>query len=162
MSARTAAILSVSALAVSVAALVVAVMALMAERPAVPTKDEPGAYTKWLVEEAISRYEREGREASVAYHNDPANVDGKWYVFIIEQDSGYTISHHVPDYRYADPGTRVDSTGRFYGDELLGATEDGRWVDYFFWNPETGEDAQKHAWIVRHDGLLFGSGWYED
>ena len=28
-------------------------------------------------------------------------------------------------------------------------------------NPETGDDRQKHTWAVRHDGLLFASGWYE-
>ena len=28
-------------------------------------------------------------------------------------------------------------------------------------NPESGENRQKHTWIVRHDGLLFGSGWYD-
>ena len=160
MSARTATILSVSALAVSVVALVVALMALTAERPAAPTKDEPGAYTKSFVEEAISHYEREGLEATVAYYNDPAHIDGEWYVFIINED-GYNISHYLPEQRYADPSARVDSTGRFYGDEILGTTEEGRWVDYFFRNPETGEDDQKHAWVVKHDGLVFGSGWYE-
>ena len=49
----------------------------------------------------------------------------------------------------------------FIVDELLGATESGRWVDYVLLNPETGENRQKHTWIVRHDGLLFASGWYE-
>lgn len=148
------------ALAVAAAALVVAVIALTADRPAAPTKDEPGAYTKSVVEDAIARYERDGREATVAYYNDPANVDGQWYVFIIDED-GYTISHYRPERRYADPSQRVDSTGRFYGDELTGATEEGRWVDYFFRNPETGEEGQKHSWAVKHDGLVFGSGWYE-
>ena len=55
----------------------------------------------------------------------------------------------------------MDATGYFYGDELLGATEEGRWVSYVILNPETGENEQKHTWAVRHEGLLFGSGWYE-
>ena len=28
--------------------------------------------------------------------------------------------------------------------------------------PHPGESQLKHAWVVRHGGLLFGSGWYVD
>jgi len=83
-----------------------------------------------------------------------------WYVFIIDEN-GYTIGHHNPDFRYQDPALRVDSTGHFYGDDMLAATEDGHWVSYVFVNPDTGEEQRKHAWVVLHDGLIFGSGWYE-
>ena len=34
-------------------------------------------------------------------------------------------------------------------------------VDYVFMNPVTGLQDWKHAWVVRHDGLIFWSGWYE-
>ena len=74
---------------------------------------------------------------------------------------GYTIAHHNPQFRGRDPSLRVDATGYFYGDDLQSATEAGHWVDYVLPNPESGENRQKHTWIVRHDGLLFGSGWYE-
>ena len=127
---------------------------------AVPPKSTPGDYTKFLVRDAISRYESEGLDATVAYYNTKESVDGQWYVFIIDQD-GYTIAHHNPQFRGRDPSLRVDATGYFYGDDLLSATEAGHWVDYVLLNPESGENRQKHTWIVRHDGLLFGSGWYE-
>ena len=123
-------------------------------------KDDPVAYTKAFVQRAIQRYERDGRQATIDYYNSTESVDGEWYVFIIDQD-GFTISHHNPQFRGRDPSLRVDATGYFYGDELLGATEEGRWVDYVILNPETGENEQKHTWAVRHDELLFGSGWYE-
>ena len=71
------------------------------------------------------------------------------------------IAHHNPQFRGRDPSLRVDATGYFYGDDLLSATEAGHWLDYVLLNPESGEHRQKHTWIVRHDGLLFGSGWYE-
>ena len=74
---------------------------------------------------------------------------------------GYTIAHHNPMFVRRDPSLRVDATGHFYGDDLLSATETGRWVDYVLINPESGEDRQKHTWVVRHDGLFFASGWYE-
>ena len=56
----------------------------------------------------------------------------------------------------------VDPTGYRFGDVILGVTDEGRWADYVFRNLATGGDAVKHAWVVRHDGLIFGSGWYEN
>ncbi len=55
----------------------------------------------------------------------------------------------------------TDLNGKEYGKELLKATEDGIWVDYIFWNPNTGLDTQKSSWAIVRDGLLFGSGWYD-
>lgn len=128
---------------------------------AIPSQNEPAAYTQSIVEDAIRRYQRDGREAAVAYHSSADSVDGQWYVFIIGGD-GYTIAHHNPEMIGRDPALRIDSTGYFYGDDVLSAPEDGKWVSYVFQNPETGEERRKHAWIVRHDGLFFGSGWYEE
>ena len=45
---------------------------------------------------------------------------------------------------------------------MLRADEDGLWVDYVYLNPKTGRQEIKHAWAVRHDGLLIGSGCYEE
>ena len=125
-----------------------------------PGKSDAPAYTKALVRQAMNLYVALGLEETVAYYNTQESVDGQWYVFIIGQD-GYTIAHHNPQFRGRDPSLRVDATGYFYGDDLLSATEAGHWVDYVLLNPESGENRQKHTWIVRHDGLLFGSGWYE-
>ena len=123
-------------------------------------KSDAPAYTRALVGRAIDLYNAIGREDAVAYYNTRESVDGQWYVFIVDED-GYTIAHHNPMFRGRDPSLRVDAAGYFYGDDLLGATESGRWVDYVLLNPETGDDRQKHTWAVRHDGLIFASGWYE-
>ena len=125
-----------------------------------PSKSDVPAYTRAFVSRAIDLYYAVGREDTVAYYNTKESVDGQWYVFIVDED-GYTISHHNPMFRGRDPALRVDAAGYFYGDDLLGATESGRWVDYVLLNPETGDDRQKHTWAVRHDGLIFASGWYE-
>ena len=101
-----------------------------------------------------------GLEETVAYYNTKESVDGQWYAFIVDRN-GYTIAHHNPEFRGRDPSLRVDATGYFYGDDLLGADEDGRWVDYVLLNPESGEEQQKHTWAVRYNGLIFASGWYE-
>ena len=118
------------------------------------------AYTKSVVSQALNLYDALGLEAAVEYYNSSESVDDQWYVFIVDED-GYTIAHPNPIFLWRDPSLRVDATGYFYGDDLLDATETGRWVDYVLVNPETGDDRQKHTWAVRHDGLIFASGWYE-
>ena len=125
-----------------------------------PSKSDKPAYTQAFVQKAINLYEAIGRDATVAYYNTRESVDGQWYVFIVDED-GYTIGHHNSMFIGRDPALRVDSTGRFYGDDLLSATEAGRWVNYVLLNPETGDERQKHTWAVRHDGLIFAAGWYE-
>ena len=140
--------------------LALALALVVASCVAIPSPNEPAAYTQSLVQDAIRRYDRDGREAAIAYHSSVENVDGQWYVFVIGGD-GYTIAHHNPEIIGRDPALRVDSTGYFYGDDMLSATEAGKWVSYVFHNPDTDEETRKHTWIVRHDGLFFGSGWYE-
>ncbi len=125
-----------------------------------PRKSDAPAYTRSFVEQALNLYDAVGLEAAVAYYTSKESVDGPWYVFIVDAN-GYTIAHHNPIFLGRDPSLRVDATGYFYGDDLLGATEEGRWVDYVLLNPDTGDDRQKHTWAVRHDGLIFASGWYE-
>ena len=154
MSAKLIAVVAVAALLASVGVVAgVAYMALMGH--------DDREYTKSLVEEAIRRYERDGRQAAIEYYSSGESVNGQWYVFIID-GNGYTIAHHNPEFVGRDPNLRVDATGYFYGDDLLAATEEGRWVDYALRNPETGQDQQKHTWVVKRDGLLFASGWYEN
>ena len=133
---------------------------LIAGCVAIPTKSEPAAYTQSIVQDAIRLYNQEGREAAIDHYSSPENMDGQWYAFMIGGD-GYTIAHYNPAMIGRDPALRVDVTGYFYGDDVLSATEAGKWVSYVFNNPDTGEETRKHTWVVRHDGLFFGSGWYE-
>ena len=128
---------------------------------AIPTKNEPAAYTQAIVQDAIRLYSQEGRQAAIDHYSSPENVDGPWYVFIIGEDE-YTIAHFSPEIKGRDPALRVDSTGYFFGDDMLSAPEEGKWISYVATNPDTGNEARKHAWMVRYDGLIFGSGWYEE
>ncbi|MCY3904176.1 MAG: cache domain-containing protein [Caldilineaceae bacterium] len=141
--------------------LTLALALVVAGCVAIPSRNDPAAYTQSIVQDAIRRYQREGRQAAIDYHSSTEKLDGQWYVFIIGLD-GYTIAHYNPEIVGRDPALRVDSTGYFFGDDLLSATEEGKWVSYLAPNPETGEEARKHAWVVRHDDLFFGSGWYEE
>ena len=124
-----------------------------------PAKSDAPGYTKAFVRQAMNLYDALGLEETRSYYNTKESVDDQWYVFILDGD-GYTIAHHNPMFRGKDPSLHVDATGYFYGDDLLGATESGRWTDVLL-NPEAGDDRQKHVWAVRHDGLIFASGWYE-
>ena len=125
-----------------------------------PRKSDQPAYTQAFVEKALNLYDALGREATIEYYNTEESVDDQWYVFIVDE-SGYTISHYNPAIRGRDPSLSVDTTGYFYGDDLRAATESGRWVRYTFNNPEADQEGKKHTWAVLHDGLIFGSGWYE-
>lgn len=130
---------------------------------------DPGAYTREVVAEAVAMYDAEGLDVAVDHYSDPDNVDGSWYVFIIDE-SGDVLAHYQPD-RVGENlrgWVGTDANGYEFGAEMLSADETGRWVSYVYTNPANGtlsgaDDAVfelKHAWAVRHDGLLFGSGWY--
>ena len=133
----------------------------------IPARSDPVAYTKFVVDNAISRYDAEGLEATVEHYSRSGSIDGQWYVFIID-DNDTVIAHYNPDLLGLDVKGPVgtDVNGYNYGPEMLAATEAGRWVPYVYVNPASGTLADdgafelKNTWVVRHDGLLFGSGWY--
>ena len=95
-----------------------------------------------FVQSAINRYERDGRDATIAYYNTRESVDGQWYVFIIGENDR-TIGHYNPPIRNRDPAARVDVTGYYYGPDILGTDEEGRWVTYVFLNPRTNQQELK-------------------
>ena len=126
-----------------------------------PTMDDPEAFTVAFVQAAVDLYKTEGREAAIAYYNDTASVNGQWYVFITDEND-IAISHAVlPNLIGTDLKDIVGSDGYELGVDIAKATEDGRWIDYLWPNPETGKLELKRAWAIRHDGYLFGSGYYE-
>ena len=151
------------------AGLLMALLLLLLACDIVPATREPisvsqsdaPAYTKALVEQAIKYYDANGRDHSIAFYNTDDTVDGDWYVFIIDPDEGI-ISHAArPERRGLTFDELVDSAGYNYGADFARTTSDGEWVSYMFDNPNTNREQQKHSWVVRHDGLIFGSGWYE-
>ena len=134
-----------------------------------PPRTSLAAYTQFVVRQAIARYEAEGLEATLEHYNDADSLDGQWSVFIIDGNDKL-IGHYNPDRRGGDIkgilGT--DINGYKFGPQILAATEEGHWVSYFDANPtlepldEEGALQLKNGWIVRHDGLFFGSGWFID
>ena len=125
---------------------------------------EPGGYTKAFVDEAIERYEDDGLDAALEYYNSAASVNGDWYVFIIDE-GGAVIAHAtVPENvgQNINDDQWTDINGFHFGKAILNASEDGDWVSYYYINPNNDDrEEQKHGWVVQHDGLFFGSGWYQ-
>ena len=127
---------------------------ILAGCAAIPGKDNPPAYTQAIVQDAIRLYKREGRQAIIDRYRSRDNVDGQWYVFILDEDKK-GLAHYNPDRIGADASLAA------HGDELTSATAEGKWFSHMHVNPETGTEQLKHFWIILYDGLTFASGWYE-
>ena len=126
-----------------------------------PSRDNPAAYTQAFVERAIDRYNNEGLQATLDYYNSPDSIDGQWYVFIANTDI-ILANAAVPSIVGTSSLDTRGADGYPIGQHLSAvATEEGAWGDYYWVNPESGETQTKHSWVVRHNGLVFGSGWYE-
>ena len=127
-----------------------------------PSKDDPEAYTKAFVEQAVELHKAVGDERTIAYYNTPESVDGEWYVFVVQGDAivaHATVPENIGQSLLGPLGT--DSTGEEFGSAIIDAPEGGAWVDYTYLNPALGGEEIKHTWVVRSGDLVFGSGWYE-
>ena len=104
---------------------------------------------------------REGRLLSATTTPRRARP-GQWYVFIYDEND-QAIAHPNQNLLGQDlkGDLGVDVAGYRFGEVMVGAGEQGLWVDFMFLNPASGNQEFKHSWVVRHDGLLFGSGWYQ-
>ena len=125
-----------------------------------PSKSDAPTYTKAVVSQAIDLYDAIGRDDTVAYYKRRGKC-GRPVVRFHHRRGRLYHSAPQPDVSGPGPEPSCRRHRTIYGDDLLGATESGRWVDYVLVNPETGDDRQKHTWAVRYDGLVFASGWYE-
>ena len=127
--------------------------------------EEKADFTQKFVQAALDRYDREGREATVAHYNSQASIEeeweGEWYVFILDEHDLF-LAHPVrPDLIGQDGKTIVGSDGSEIGKAIATATEAGHWVHYLWPNPAAGGvEEPKHSWVIRHDGLIFGAGYY--
>ena len=128
----------------------------------IPPRSAPAEYTRFFVEEAISMYETQGLDATLAYYNRPESVDGQWYVFIADENQTVVAHAEVPDLVGKHASEALGPNSYPAGSALAAsATESGAWFDYTYANPASAAVETKHSWVIIHDGLIFGSGWYE-
>ncbi len=122
-----------------------------------PTREE---YAKNYVQTAINFYDREGLDAAIDLYNSQSSIQGEFYLFLIGADDLYLAHPILPHLIGTDIKDVADSSGYELGKEIAKATEAGHWVDYLWPNPATRIEEPKSAWVVRHNGLIFASGYY--
>ena len=127
-----------------------------------PVVEDPRAYTVGYVEQAIAYYEREGREATVAYYNSAESIDGDWYLVLLDETDAILTNPVFPNII----GMNHQSVGLASGFEPIGdgevidATEEGHWFSYSFFNPTTAENDQMHTYAIRYDGIIFSAAYF--
>ena len=120
--------------------------------------------TKNYVNKATRYYDENGREDTAAHYNSRDSMDGFFYLFLMDENDTYLAHPIRHDLRGTDikEVTGKDFDGNFYelGKAIAMATEEGHWVEYLWLNPVNGRDEAKTTWAIRHDGLIFASGYY--
>ena len=116
-----------------------------------------------MVADAIERYREAGPAVFEEITAGGSYASGEIYVFVVGPD-GSSLAHAAnPDLVGQDLSDLQDSAGLFVTRGILdAATPDGAWTIYQFTNPATGREQPKHSWVVRHNGLVFGAGYYTD
>ncbi len=126
-----------------------------------PTTDDPEAFAVAFVQAAIDLYKSEGSMATATYYNDPANINGQWYVFITDANDIFVAHAPIQKLVGTDLKDVMGLDGSALGEEIAKATETGLWIEYLWPNPQSGMDEMKRTWAIRYDGYLFASGYYK-
>ena len=116
--------------------------------------------TKEYVDKAIAKYEKDGLDAVIDHYNSQDSLDGQFYLFLIGADDNYLAHPIFPHLIGTDIKEVVGSDGQELGKEIAQATEEGVWVEYLWPHPLSRKEQQKATWAIRHDGLIFASGYY--
>ena len=112
------------------------------------------------VSHAITRYRTQGLDATIDFYNSQESVEGYLYLFLMDPDDIYLAHPIFPHLIGTDVKDVVGSNGYELGIEIAKATAEGHWVEYPWPNPATGREEPKTTWVVRHQGLIFASGYY--
>ena len=115
---------------------------------------------KEYVNKAILKYENDGLDAVITHYNSQDSLDGQFYLFLIGKDDNYLAHPIFPHLIGTDIKDVVGSDGQELGKEIAQATGDGIWVEYLWPHPVSRKEQQKVTWAIRHDGLIFASGYY--
>jgi signal transduction histidine kinase len=95
-----------------------------------------------------------------AYYNSVASFESQWYLFVIDVNDIYIIHPFLPRLVGTDIKDVKGSDGFELGKEFAKATEEGHWIEYLWPHPVTLKEVPKIGYAVRHDGMIFASGFY--
>ena len=115
---------------------------------------------KEYIDKAIAKYESDGLDATINHYNSQDSLDGQFYLFLIGEDDIYLAHPIFPHLIGSDIKDVVGSDGQELGMEIAQATDEGVWVEYLWPHPVSRKEQQKVTWAIRHDGLIFASGYY--
>ena len=115
---------------------------------------------KEYVNKAVAKYQEDGLDTAIAHYNSQDSLDGQFYLFLIGADDIYLAHPIFPHLIGTDIKDVVGSDGQELGKEIALATEEGVWVEYLWPHPISRREQQKVTWALRHDGLIFASGYY--
>ena len=118
------------------------------------------ASTREYVGKAVAKYDSDGVDAVIEHYNSMESLDGQFYLFLIGDDDLYLAHPIFPHLIGSDIKDVVGSDGQELGREIAEATDEGIWVEYLWPHPVSRKEQQKVTWAVRHDGLIFASGYY--
>ena len=130
-----------------------------------PAPENREEHTKAYVQSAIDRYKSEGLDATVAHYSSTASFDGATFLFLIGRDDNYLVHPLLPQRIGTDVklvrARGVDGAVYNYGEQIAAVTEEGRWFHNL--SPAAqGAGSASHAWVIRYDGLIFGSVYVDD
>ena len=115
---------------------------------------------KEYVSKAMAKYDKDGLDAVITHYNSQDSLDGQFYLFLIGEDDNYLAHPIFPHLIGSDIKDVVGSDGQELGKEIAQVTEEGGWVEYLWPHPVSRKEQQKVTWAIRHDGLIFASGYY--
>ena len=117
--------------------------------------------TKNYVAKATELYDSEGLDATIAYYDSRESVDGQFYLFFIGADDIYLAHPIFPHLKGTDIKDVVGSDGQELGKEIAQGDR-GRDLGGSTCGPIRlrGLEDSKVTWAIRHDGLIFASGYY--
>lgn len=117
---------------------------------------------KQVVTIIIDKYEKSDQNLSALDNFLDMNINStyKRYGFVIDYDTKKIAAHPNADLIGQDSFALINASESM--ESILENLEesDGHWVYYNFTNPATGEEEPKTSWFKLHDGLIFGSGFY--
>jgi cytochrome c len=114
-----------------------------------------------LLEKAIARYKEVGAAQTIAEINDGRSfADVDLYVVVVGSDKRI-VAHGIDQTAIGDPMLYLkDMLGRPAVDQILAATTDGIWIDYYSWNYFTRKYERKSSLAKRVDDYIFMCGYY--
>ena len=99
----------------------------------------------------------------VQYYNTPASIDGERYVFLVAPNGVIVADATMPALLRTNLADLQASDDPLLGQKIA-AVQEGEvlWISHMWPNPATGQEEQKHTYVTKFRGIIFGSGYYGD